>query len=315
MKTQLPQDVVDFGRASRACFAALGSDSFSGAQFALAAENDVTLRELTGTALEQLGAFDIDPMADAHQLLAACELSRVAGSVALPYPVAERLLARADAWCALIDERTPFVDHGELHDTWVGVALDGSLHSLSIVNGHAKRKLAPFVRPASVVAPVPGGQRRVAAIHLVLGAWRVLGTLEAAIEQVSAHVQARVQFGKPLAEFQAVRFSLADAVVTVRGLSELARYTAWRQVGGEQTALADALALRIYAADGARSVLRTCHQLLGAVGFCDEHDVSVLDRHIQSTTRLPMPAEALVERLIPSVADERFETLFTTGAS
>ena len=60
---------------------------------------------------------------------------------------------------------------------------------------------------------------------------------------------------------------------------------------------ADALILRLKAADTARQVLRTAHQLLGALGFCDESDVSVLDRHTQSLIRLPVSTEVLAMRL------------------
>ena len=69
-----------------------------------------------------------------------------------------------------------------------------------------------------------------------------------------------------------------------------------------QVRSADALVLRFKAADTARQVLRTSHQLLGALGFCDESDVSVLDRHTQPLIRLPLGAEALALRLIPGVA-------------
>jgi hypothetical protein len=62
----------------------------------------------------------------------------------------------------------------------------------------------------------------------------------------------------------------------------------------------------------AREVLRTCHQLLGALGFCDEHDVSVLDRHLQPLLRLPYAAEALADRLVPAVSRGELESLFTS---
>ena len=111
-----------------------------------------------------------------------------------------------------------------------------------------------------------------------------------------------MQFGKPLAEFQAVRFTIADASVAARGLYELAKYTISRvESSPAQIRSADALILRLKAADTARQVLRTAHQLLGALGFCDESDVSVLDRHTQSLIRLPVSTEVLALRLMPGV--------------
>ena len=63
-------------------------------------------------------------------------------------------------------------------------------------------------------------------------------------------------------------------------------------------------------------MLRTAHQLLGALGFCDESDVSVLDRHTQSLIRLPVSTEVLAMRLTAGVsAAASFETLFSAPVS
>ena len=125
-------------------------------------------------------------------------------------------------------------------------------------------------------------------------------------------MRARVQFGKPLAEFQAVKFAVADAAVAVRGLHELAKFTVARAESTPQAVhSADALVLRLKASDTARQVLRTSHQLLGALGFCDESDISILDRHTQPLIRLPLGAEALALRLISDVPSGALETLFS----
>jgi alkylation response protein AidB-like acyl-CoA dehydrogenase len=102
-------------------------------------------------------------------------------------------------------------------------------------------------------------------------------------------------------------------VVAHRGLEELAKFTTWRLgVADPAALLADAVALRLHADDVAVQVLRCCHQLFGAVGFCDEHDLSVLDRHLQPLLRLPYTAEALADRLAPAVSAGQLESLFTS---
>ncbi len=139
-----------------------------------------------------------------------------------------------------------------------------------------------------------------------------MGAVQQALEITRQHVTARTQFGKPLAEFQAVRFTIADASVAVRGLYELAKYTISRSEStATQVRSADALILRLKAADTARQVMRTAHQLLGALGFCDESDVSVLDRHTQPLIRLPVSGEMLALRLMPGVRGGQLETLFS----
>ncbi len=207
------------------------------------------------------------------------------------------------------------IDHGDLAGDWIAADIDGNRYRPR-PGSRTGAKLGPFLVPATLSAPegtVPGADVN---LHLVLGAWRILGAVQQSLRIVTDHVQARIQFGKPLADFQAVRFAVADAAVMVRGLHELAKYTICRpKMLPAQVYSADALVLRLKAADTARQVMRTSHQLLGALGFCDESDVSVLDRHTQPLIRLPLSTEELALRLIPSVADGAFETLFSEPVS
>jgi hypothetical protein len=305
MRAELPADVLAFGRSARGRLEQLG-----GPRLALQAETDAAAREAAGRALADLGVWDVDARDDLDQLLAAAEVCRVAGAVALPFPVVETLLSVDGARLALVDPRSPRIDHGDLAGPWLAASLDGAAR-VALPGARTRSKLGPFVVPAELGEQRPDLPADDVSRHLVLGAWRVLGGLETAVAQVSAHVAAREQFGKPLAEFQAVRFAVADAVVAVRGLTELAKYTAWRQTTASPAARrADALALKLHAVDVARAVLRTSHQLLGALGFCDEHDVSVLDRHLQPLLRLPYAAEGLAEQLIPAVSAGELEALF-----
>ena len=53
-------------------------------------------------------------------------------------------------------------------------------------------------------------------------------------------------------------------------------------------ALEDALALRLAAIEAAEVVFRVCHQLHGAMGFCDETTLSWVSRYSQPLRRLPL---------------------------
>lgn len=307
MQTTLPADVVAFGEAARDRFASLG-----GVDLALRAETDPAARTSAADALAQLGAWDIDPRNDADELLAAAQLCRMAGEVVLPYPLVERLLAVDGAWLALVDRSRPWIDHGDLGGPWLAADLDGVAGPTTNGERTASR-LGPFVTRAQLG---PAGQSASAddvARHLVLGSWRMVGGLDAALRLATAHVVVRKQFGQPLSEFQAVRFAIADAVAAFRGLEELARFTTWRLGAASAAArTADALALRLHADETAVSILRCCHQVFGAIGFCDEHHLSVLDRHMQPLLRLPCSAEVFADRLVPAVADGAFEGLFSS---
>ncbi|OBH05473.1 MULTISPECIES: acyl-CoA dehydrogenase family protein [unclassified Mycobacterium] len=306
MKTELPQDISDFAAVAAKRLTRLG-----GPPAALRAEADDGVRDAARMALSDVGAFDLDVRSSNDDLLAAAVLCQAAGASALPYPVVEELLAIDGARLALVNPEAPRIDHGDLPGEWVAADLDGHRYRLRAAS-RTTSKLGPFLVPATLSAPdgtVPVGDVN---LHLVLGSWRILGALQQSLHIVTDHVRARVQFGKPLADFQAVRFAVADAAVGVRGLYELAKYTVSRPESlPVQVHSADALLLRYKAADTARQVLRTSHQLLGALGFCDESDVSVLDRHTQPLIRLPLSAEALALRLIPDVRDGHLETLFS----
>lgn len=313
MNTELPQDISDFAAVAGKRLARVG-----GPQAALRAETDDSVRQAAHVALSELGAFDLDVRSGSDDLLAAAVLCQAAGATALPYPLVEELLAIDDARLSLIDPTAPRIDHGDLPGDWIATDLDGNCFQARPAS-RTNSKLGPFLVPATLSTP-EGPQRSVppvdVSLHLVLGSWRILGAVQQALAIVTGHVQARVQFGKPLADFQAVRFSIADAAVAVRGLHELAKYTISRTESiPAQTFSADALVLRLKAADTARQVLRTAHQLLGALGFCDESDVSVLDRHTQPLIRLPLSPEALSLRLIPDVRDGHLETLFNRRVS
>jgi hypothetical protein len=307
VKTALPPDISEFAKVAAKRFARLG-----GPQAALRAEADDEVRRQARRALVELGAFDLDVRSVGDDVLAAAVLCQAAGAAALPYPLVEELLAVDGARLALVNTAAPRIDHGDLPGGWVAADLDANRYRVQL-SSRTSAKLGPFLVPASlgrVEGTVPAGD---VDLHLVLGSWRLLGAAQQSLHIACDHVRSRVQFGKTLAQFQAVQFAVADAWVAVQGLYELAKCTVSRpETTSRQIRSADALVLRLKAVDTARQVLRTSHQLLGALGFCDESDVSVLDRHTQPLMRLPVGSEELALRLIPDVRDAHLETLFAS---
>jgi alkylation response protein AidB-like acyl-CoA dehydrogenase len=85
------------------------------------------------------------------------------------------------------------------------------------------------------------------------------------LDLARTHARERVQFGRPIARFQAVRHRLADALVAVEAL-ESALEAAREQPSPDTAALAKAVAGRT-----ARTVARHCQQVLAGIGFTVEH--------------------------------------------
>ena len=303
MDTRLPDDVAMLEEAARLRFRRLG-----GVHAARRAEADPTERDQAREALRELGASELDVRADDDQLLAAAALCRAAGSVVLPWPLIGELLRVDGHYLALMDDGCVRVDHGTLDVPWIGATPAGSAWRLRSARTGLTGRLGPFVATAELGDPVEGGVGTDdVARYLVLQAWTILGALESSVAGVVEHVRTRHQFGRPLAEFQVIRFTLADVEVAVRGLQQLAKLTVWRRGRSDaRERLADAIGLRLQAAETAVAALRAAHQFYGALGFCDETDLSVIDRHLQPVLRYPLSGERLAQALVPFVQDGVF---------
>ena len=308
MNPDLPEVAVEFGESAARAFGALG-----GVDAARRAEDDPALRGTeVAKVLTALGVDDLDARSDDDSLAAAAALCEAAGRVALPYPVAGALLSDPDGRpFAVVPDDRGRVDHGDLFPEWRVATLDGSARLATDASAALASRLGPFVCDLSTGEPLADDAGPDVCTHLALTAWQVLGTVDRAVELAVDHVSDRVQFGKPIAAFQAVQFQLADAAVAVAGLRELAKFTLWRISVAGDAAPVDSLALRVHAIDVARAVLRTCQQLHGAAGVCDEYDISVLTRMVQPALRLPCSAERTAERLAVAIRVHDFEGLFS----
>lgn len=289
MILDLGAEAAEYGRQALRAFAAAGGDD-------LAREAKPDNREaLIAPVLAALGAWDLAPRADTDSLEAAAALCRSAGYWALPYPLAERLARPADLTAdglIVISAAAPEGAVAGLDFRWVAVTLAGER---SAVVDHAAAGPA-FVASLRLSALDDHGAADVA-LGLVLPCWTLLGMLDRAMELTAAHVRLRRQFGQPLATFQGVQFQFTDAEVERSGLEMLARHALWSAGRAPEAALDDALALRLAAIQAAEVVFRICHQLHGAIGFCDETTLSWLSRYSQPLRRLPLGLSATRDAL------------------
>ena len=99
---------------------------------------------------------------------------------------------------------------------------------------------------------------------------QALGIAQGALELATSYVKERKQFGRPIADFQGLQFTLADMATSV----DAARLLVYRACallddglgGTPQTASASSMA-KLFASDTAMRVTTDCVQLLGGVGY------------------------------------------------
>ena len=104
-----------------------------------------------------------------------------------------------------------------------------------------------------------------------IGAWSV-GIGRAAFEAARRYAKERVQFDKPIADFQAIQHMLADMATELDAARLLVWRAAWMQDQGERTTCESSIA-KYFAA---RASMRACNaalQIHGGYGYTREFDV------------------------------------------
>ena len=124
-------------------------------------------------------------------------------------------------------------------------------------------------------------------------AWWLVGSARAMLSLARQHALDRVQFGKPIASFQAVRHRLAETLVAIEGAE------ATLGLSGEENPDLTALLAKAAAGKAALTAAKHCQQVLGGIGFTEEHDlghhvkrVLVLDGLLGSSRELTRKAGA-----------------------
>ena len=142
--------------------------------------------------------------------------------------------------------------------------------------------------------------------RLALG-YQILGAVGQMIDLAVDHAQSRVQFGRPIGSYQAVRNRLADAHVAREGAAA-ALASAW---DADDAFLAGLLAKSL-AGRAARIAATQCQQVLAGIGFTAEHPFRrflaralVLDSVLGSAAELPtvIGAHLVSAGTIPRLVD------------
>jgi alkylation response protein AidB-like acyl-CoA dehydrogenase len=109
----------------------------------------------------------------------------------------------------------------------------------------------------------------------------MLGAADVVLAMTVQYAKDRVQFGRPIGGFQAVKHRCADMLVDVEGMRSAAYYAAWAVGAGDPEASAAASAAKVWCSDAARRVMASGLQVHGGIGFTWEHDLHLFLKRSQ----------------------------------
>jgi alkylation response protein AidB-like acyl-CoA dehydrogenase len=176
------------------------------------------------------------------------------------------------------------VVYADLADVVVRATPDG----VSVLEG--RRTAEPAMDLTRSVGWVAGDGRRVGGPgdadalldRAAIGhAAEMLGAAERVLEMTTQYAKDRVQFGKPIGSFQAVKHRCADMLVDVEGMRSAVYWAAWcLGAGHADTSIASSTA-KVWCADAAKRVMASGLQVHGGIGFTWEHDLHLFLKRSQ----------------------------------
>jgi alkylation response protein AidB-like acyl-CoA dehydrogenase len=166
--------------------------------------------------------------------------------------------------CFLVPADSPGVKYGRNEDKMGWKAQPTRTISFESVRIPAGNRIGPegqgFVY---AMKGLDGGRLNIASCSL--------GAAQAALEQSLRYVEERKQFGKPLAEFQALQFKLADMLTDLTASRQMVRLAAHKlDHGHAEAALYCAMAKR-FATDHCFALCNEALQLHGGYGYLNDY--------------------------------------------
>jgi hypothetical protein len=228
-------------------------------------------RELESSGLTRVGV-------DATRMEAAAVV-RIAASYAAPVPLAETVMA---SW--LMADAGDEVPEGPLTVVAGGRAPYASIAVALVAAGRAVTPAGCRITPEGRnLAGEPwfsvecqGSESEPDPVAALLRAVQMAGALDHVLQLTARYVADRRQFGQPLNRFQAVQQELALLAGEV-GVAAAAVAGAMADPG-----LLFIAAAKIRAGQSAGKAAELAHQLHGAIGFTDEHELHLYTRRLWS---------------------------------
>jgi len=228
------------------------------------------------------------------------------GRHAAPAPFASTVLAIAamadageDAWvdrlvagdalaCVAWDPAAP-VPYAPSADLAVVLADDG-VYAVDVATRPARqpamdltRELGwlPFERSQARLLGGADARDRLLDRGATFAAADLLGSASRALDLAVEHAKERVQFGRPIGSFQAVKHRCADMLVDVEGMRSTVYWAAWCIGAGDAEAHVAASTAKTWCSDASKRVMSSALQVHGGIGFTWEHDLHFFMKRAQ----------------------------------
>lgn len=306
-----PEEAIDFEAAVSGALARLG-----GSELTRRCEADPSLREsMLSPVLSELGVLDLDMRAGTIEASAAARAARAAGAVACPWPLVQVLavpVALRDTFDGLYlgDGAVRRLEHLDLCRRPLCLDVESRLlHAVEHDGAVTAMPLDPFGVSCELGEEVPISSGDLFDAAIILGAFWVSGALASVLSLAVEHARERRQFGRRISEFGGVQWRLSDIAVAHGGLWELASFTLSRFIE-HRLEPADSLALLYTMIDSARGAFDNAHQILAAIGLCDEHDLTLLERHLQPLLRRSGGLPRVLGLLSEEIQRSGFDNLY-----
>ncbi len=139
------------------------------------------------------------------------------------------------------------------------------------------------------MSTLDGGRNGIAA--------QALGIAQGAMEEAAAYAKSREQFGRPIADFQAISFMLADMGTKIEAARLLTYQAAYLESAGLPYGKASAMA-KLFASEAAMEVTTNAVQIFGGYGYTRDYPVERFMRDAKITQIYEGTSE--VQRLVIS---------------
>jgi hypothetical protein len=140
------------------------------------------------------------------------------------------------------------------------------------------------VEPGGRSAPLPNAidVRLVQRFGALFRAAQMAGAMEAALALSTRYANDRIQFGRPIAKFQAIQQQLALLAEQAAAASVAVESAAIATAADRPSSELAIAAAKIRAGEAAGKVAEIAHQVHGAIGFTHEHSLHRLTRRLWS---------------------------------